>query len=99
MRNAFVLFFALVVLATVSCASIAAHSSDSEDRVYPGVRDDFYFLFHPSEADYPQLQWLNIIDLPFSAILDTIFFPFDLLSSRPKEERGILTEQGDRLEG
>ena len=64
----------LVVLS--GCSSIGGHEQVS-DHVYPGVRNDAYCLSHPSEADIPCLQWMLVVDLPFSAVLDTLLWPFD----------------------
>jgi len=49
-----------------------------EVHLYPGVRDDAYYLVHPSKTDRPFLQWLNVLDLPFSAVADTVMIPVDL---------------------
>ena len=74
---------ALIPLLAVSCiltgcASVAARTQDRAERVYPGVRDDVYYLAYPSQASYPFLQWLNIFDLPFSLCLDTVCLPVDI---------------------
>jgi len=60
------------------CASIGARQDQAVAHLYPGIRDDAYYLFHPSQADYPALQWLNVLDLPFSAVADTFMIPVDL---------------------
>jgi uncharacterized protein YceK len=81
----------LGIVCLTGCASIAARTQERADRVYPGVRDNAYYLAHPSEADLPFLQWMNIIDLPFSAVLDTLLWPFDAhrlsRQSTPPEEK------------
>ncbi|HEU0009106.1 MAG TPA: YceK/YidQ family lipoprotein [Verrucomicrobiae bacterium] len=74
------------------CASIAARTQGRATRVYPGVRGDAYYLAHPSKADFPWLQWMNVIDLPFSAVLDTLLWPCDACrlsrqSAPPPEEK------------
>ncbi|MEO6994762.1 MAG: YceK/YidQ family lipoprotein [Lacunisphaera sp.] len=68
----------LFTIAASGCASIGARQGAQEHKPYQGVNDDVHYLANPSEADHPSLQWLNIIDLPFSAVLDTILLPFDL---------------------
>ena len=66
------------------CASIAARTQGRATRVYPGVRNDAYYLAHPSKADFPWLQWMNVFDLPFSAVLDTLLLPCDACRLSPK---------------
>jgi uncharacterized protein YceK len=70
----------VMVLLCAGCASITARQDESQNEVhlYAGVHDDVYYLFHPGEADYPSLQWLNVVDLPFSTVADTVMIPVDL---------------------
>lgn len=68
-----------VLLFLVSgCASIGARNRDGAGRPYAGVRDDIHYLMHPQEADKPVLQPFNIVDLPFSFVVDTLLLPYDL---------------------
>jgi uncharacterized protein YceK len=60
------------------CASIGTRQRDGAGRPFAGVRDDAHYLAHPSEADQPGLQFMNIFDLPFSALVDTLLLPYDL---------------------
>jgi len=70
-------------LAFVSgCAAIGARERDGAGRPFAGVRDDAYYLAHPREADKPALQPLNIIDLPFSFVVDTLLLPYDLIKAK-----------------
>jgi uncharacterized protein YceK len=62
----------------LGCASIGARQRDGAGRPFAGVRDDAHYLAHPSDADKPSLQFLNILDMPFSAVLDTLLLPHDL---------------------
>jgi uncharacterized protein YceK len=59
------------------CAAIGARQGVEAAPHYAGVHDDLYYFSHPEKADHPSLQILNIIDLPFSAIVDTVMLPFD----------------------
>jgi len=68
----------LAVLSGTGCASIGARQDQNVAQLYPGVRDDAYYLFHPSQADHAALQWLNLLDLPFSAVADTFMIQVDL---------------------
>ena len=78
MKKTLALLSMLTFSAVAGCASIGARSSNTETSIYPGVKNDIYFLCNPGEADYPILQPLNIIDLPFSAIFDSALLPYDL---------------------
>jgi uncharacterized protein YceK len=70
---------AAMLLSCAGCSSIYDRESSIRQRPYAGARDDVYYLIHPREADVPPMQWANVIDLPFSALLDTAFLPYDLM--------------------
>jgi uncharacterized protein YceK len=65
-----------------SCAAIGARDRDSAGKQFAGVREDAYYLAHPSEADVPALQPLNLIDMPFSFVVDFVCWPHDLANSK-----------------
>ena len=73
----------LVVIVVSGCASIGARQGAQEHAPYQGVKDDIHYMAHSDEADHPSLQWLIAIDLPLSAILDTLLLPFDLAANHP----------------
>jgi uncharacterized protein YceK len=75
-----VLAVTVASLFNCGCASYTARRDQDEVHLYPGVRQDAYYLVHPKEADVPCLQWLNIVDMPFSAIADTVLIPVDLVN-------------------
>ena len=75
------------------CAAIGARQGSNKTRPYAGVRDDIHYLAHPSEADVPSLQWLNVIDLPFSAVVDTVMLPFDSRSEPNAAQNAKLPNQ------
>src|ERR1700733_366521 len=54
------------------CAAIGSRKKDGAGRPFMGVRNDAHYLVHPSDADYPALQPLNIIDMPFSFGVDCV---------------------------
>lgn len=68
----------LLLCLHTGCASIGAREQDGAGRSFAGVRNDAHYLAHPSEADQPGLQFMNIFDLPFSAVVDTLLLPYDL---------------------
>ncbi|HEX4645391.1 MAG TPA: YceK/YidQ family lipoprotein [Verrucomicrobiae bacterium] len=70
---------AAAILFCTGCTAIYNRESSIRQRPYAGVRDDVYYLAHPREADLPPMQWANAFDLPFSALLDTAFLPYDLM--------------------
>jgi uncharacterized protein YceK len=72
--------FLLIVLS--GCAAIGARDRDGAGRSFAGVRDDWHYLVHPSEADMPSLQPLNILDMPFSFVVDLVCWPYDLSVSK-----------------
>jgi uncharacterized protein YceK len=78
---------ALLALPCVTgCASAGAHCEGPTDRIYPGVRKSTDYLAH--EEDPGVIGWLSsVIDLPFSAVLDTLCLPFDAVASM-KSSRG-----------
>lgn len=67
----------LALLVTSGCAAIGARERDGAGRSFAGTRDDWHYLVHPSEADVPALQPLNIIDMPFSCVVDFVCWPYD----------------------
>ena len=68
----------LLMVTVIGCAAIGSRENEGAGRPYAGVRDDVYYLAHPSEADQPALQFFNVIDLPFSFLVDTVCLPWDL---------------------
>src|SRR5439155_4994818 len=59
------------------CASVGGRGdSRFYPGVYPGVQNHVYYFAHPEENDMPSLWWLGVIDLPFSAALDTVLLPY-----------------------
>ena len=68
------------------CAAVGSKENNGAGKLYAGVCEDSYYLTHPSKADYPALQPLNILDLPFSFVVDTVCLPYDL--SKPAGTKG-----------
>ena len=73
-----IILLCLLLAVLPGCAAIGARESGEAARPYAGIRDDSYYLVHPSEADVPVLQLLNILDMPFSFVVDTVCLPYDL---------------------
>ena len=68
----------MLIWFATGCASIGARQRDGAGRPFAGVRDDVHYLAHPREADQPGVQFMNIFDLPFSAVVDILLLPYDL---------------------
>ena len=77
-----IMLFCLLLVLTSGCAAIGTRASKGAGRPYAGVREDAHYLAHPSEADYPALQPLNVIDMPFSFVVDTLCLPYDLVEEK-----------------
>ena len=68
----------ITLIALGGCSAIGSRPVQGDESPYfIGVRNDVYYLFHPSKADNPYLQPLNIIDFPFSLIADILYLPYD----------------------
>lgn len=76
-RSTAVILMLLGTMSLSGCASFCGHvmraPNDERMLLYPGVKSDaMYCVF------VPYLAPLAIIDMPFSAFLDTVFLPYDL---------------------
>jgi uncharacterized protein YceK len=80
--------YSAVLLASAiccGCSSIWYHSYGKEEAgVYLGTRDDAHLLGHPGEISVPEPFGypMCLIDLPFSAVTDTLLLPWDMTRSR-----------------
>lgn len=82
--------WAVVVLMSflmLGCSSIRARTEtpDKEWKVYPGIRQDVKDTGALFSAKSPDSDWIKgfkafifTIDLPFSAVFDTLVAPYDL---------------------
>ena len=70
-----VIVFMLASSQLTGCSSIMSHLDNSQQRYYPGSAS-VISRFHE-----PQTSWamwpLMIVDLPTSALLDTLLLPYD----------------------
>jgi uncharacterized protein YceK len=65
--------------ATTGCGSLNEMGGIREyPGVYPGVRLDAHWLAHGNETDYPLTTCVGLIDMPFSAAVDTVLLPYDI---------------------
>jgi uncharacterized protein YceK len=77
MTHAFLRFTGLVGLLSLStgCASLVSRSHPNHDRYYAGVKQDWRDL----SIDPWYSQSLDLVDLPLSAVGDTLLLPWDLI--------------------
>ena len=81
-RATILLLIGLLSATCVGCCSIGAHAHPDERLgLYPGVRADADIVKrHPGEIVI--LPWFVypfvVVDLPLSAVLDTVLLPIDL---------------------
>ena len=64
------------------CASVMGHKPAEEvPKPYPGVRMDAEQVGHPNGRGVPAVPVviMSVIDMPFSAALDTVLLPIDLV--------------------
>jgi uncharacterized protein YceK len=89
----FVVASCVIVCAGPGCSSIGTHVPHQEAGVYPGVRADGGLIAHPHVRDDPVVFGhispgvvvaYSVVDLPFSAALDTLLLPIDLTYRKPK---------------
>jgi uncharacterized protein YceK len=86
-----------VVLFGAGCGSISAHEDNAPPHMYAGVHRDAHDLAHPQDAGDPPMQYLNIIDFPFSATLDTILIPYDCARKPEPPLPIVITEPAAHL--
>jgi len=60
------------------CAAINGRIQEGSGHPYLGAKGDFYSVTHPGDAQDPLTTPFAAIDMPFSAIIDTICLPYDL---------------------
>ncbi len=66
-----------LLAATTGCAAVEARREDGAAEFYAGTRENVEQLRNPSEEDRALRRLMYVVDLPFSAILDTLLIPVD----------------------
>lgn len=65
---------AVTIIVLTGCTSISARWRGERGRAYPGVRMDVeHVKNYQTEGEL-----IALIDLPFSALVDTLFIPWDV---------------------
>src|SRR5581483_9412678 len=75
-----------VPLVFSGCAAIEARNIDGSGRPYIGARTDAWHVSHPAEADTMGEPIFCAVDLPFSAVIDTLCLPYDLVEKKQAKE-------------
>jgi uncharacterized protein YceK len=68
------LSLAAAVLMLTGCGSISARWRGERGRPYPGVRMDVQHATHYTTEG----ELIALFDIPLSAVVDTLFLPWDL---------------------
>jgi uncharacterized protein YceK len=78
-RAAALILLGLSLPFTAGCAAVQARSEDGATEFYAGTRENVAQLRDPDPEDRALRRLMYVVDLPFSAILDTFLIPFDYL--------------------
>lgn len=75
------LLLSLSLASLTGCASIEAHTDGRDKHVYPGVRSTVRQLKEAKSQwwDSTCVRVMMVIDLPLSAIFDTLCLPCDII--------------------
>jgi uncharacterized protein YceK len=73
---------AVLVLLT-GCGSLASRWRGQRGEAYPGVRMDVEHATHYTTEG----EWIALFDIPLSAIVDTLFLPYDLSKPSPAKDQ------------
>ena len=84
MRTAFIAGLALSRFLLTGCGSIASRWR-GERGPYVGVKLSTETVTHYNSEG----ELIAALDIPFSAVLDTFFLPYDLTGKKPSEQRDI----------
>ena len=95
-------FFALAMLVLCSgCGTVVNHTTDTMTRAgaYSGVRLDADTISYASELNSEGKHgacWMIpflVIDMPISAVADTLLLPYDLTQDKPQPQPSTNTQK------
>ena len=84
----------VVLVSCCGCSSLATHIPNKAPGPYGGVRADSKMITHPRAVNdsvvvghIPRgvVRAYALLDLPFSAVVDTLLLPIDLTYRKPKQ--------------
>jgi uncharacterized protein YceK len=79
MKTTLNLALAATLLFLTGCGSLAARWRGERGTAYPGVRLDAQHATHYTTEG----EFIALFDIPLSAVVDTLFLPYDLIDSPP----------------
>ena len=82
MKKALLLGLAVMMLSFTGCGSLTARWRGQRGEAYPGVRMDVEHATHFTSEG----EWIALFDIPLSAVVDTLFLPYDLTGPDKKAE-------------
>ena len=71
--------FLSLLLPVSGCAAFQSRSEDGATEFYAGTRENVAQLRDPDPEDRALRRLMYVVDLPFSAVVDTFLIPFDYL--------------------
>lgn len=78
MKNVFFKLGAFSMISTLAgCSSVMSHTGGSEQGYYPGTRASYTML--TSDVTGWGTKSFVALDMPFTAIMDTVLLPWDAL--------------------
>jgi len=85
----------LALLLGTGCTSVMSRIDKSEPRrVYPGVQADVEAMSDTGHVPAALIYTYCMIDMPFSAVLDTLLWPFDRCHRHTNAEPGAAPNGG-----
>ncbi len=83
MKKALLLSLAVGMLLFTGCGSLTARWRGQRGTAYPGVRMDAEHATHFTSEG----EWIALFDIPLSAVVDTLFLPYDLTKPSPAKDQ------------
>lgn len=83
MKKALLLGLAVMMFAFTGCGSLTARWRGQRGIAYPGVRMDAEHATHFTSEG----EWIALFDIPLSAVVDTLFLPYDLTMPSPAKDQ------------
>ena len=82
MKTTLNLALVAALLLLTGCGSLTSRWRGQRGEAYPGVRMDAEHATHFTTEG----EWIALFDIPLSAVVDTLFLPYDLTGSAQAPE-------------
>lgn len=92
MKTTLNLALMVALLLLTGCGSLASRWRGQRGEAYPGVKMDVEHATHYTTEG----EWIALFDVPLSAIVDTLFLPYDL--SKPSSAPDQPQQSADAAE-